>query len=209
VIGWIRRMVVGMAALDDRIGDNVARLRGDLSQRAVAQEMKRRGWKWSHVTLVTIESGERPLRLSEAVDLANVLHTDVRLLFEPTGNVALHEAMTKLDAERRSLESAVHRFALGVVNAVSALGDVELAEDQEQSLREAAVATALDVVHKVLDETPSFVWDDIRRDVGLVPDEYRPRLERTAQRLEPVATSWNNDRQVLEERARGLNTETS
>lgn len=48
-------------------------MRGELSQSALADRMRERGWKWSQATVWSVEQGERPLRLAEAVDLAEVL----------------------------------------------------------------------------------------------------------------------------------------
>ncbi len=58
---------------DKRIGRAVLIARGEMTQQAVAAEMKRRGWKWSQATVWSIEAGERPLRLAEAEELADIL----------------------------------------------------------------------------------------------------------------------------------------
>lgn len=62
-------------AIDDdrRIGENLARLRGSLTQQALANEMRLRGWKWSQATVWSVEKAERPLRLAEALDVADIL----------------------------------------------------------------------------------------------------------------------------------------
>ncbi|KJL46235.1 hypothetical protein RS84_02862 [Microbacterium hydrocarbonoxydans] len=44
-----------------------------MSQKDLASAMRDRGWKWSQATVWSIEKGERPLRLAEAVDVAWVL----------------------------------------------------------------------------------------------------------------------------------------
>jgi len=62
-----------MSARDEEIGRAVVALRGDRSQQALANAMRERGWKWSQATVWSIETGERPLRLAEAEDLASVL----------------------------------------------------------------------------------------------------------------------------------------
>ncbi len=64
---------------DKAIGKNVARFRGELSQAALAQKMKNLGHKkWSQATIWALEKGERALKLSEAQDLAALLHVDVK-----------------------------------------------------------------------------------------------------------------------------------
>jgi len=65
----------------------MAILRGDRTQQAVADEMRRRGWRWSQATVWSVEKGDRPLRLAEAEDLATVLGTPSvhAFLTEPMG----------------------------------------------------------------------------------------------------------------------------
>lgn len=60
-------------AVDTLIGENLARLRGDTTQEALAQLMKERGHKWSQNTVWLVEQGKRPLRFTEAQDLSTIL----------------------------------------------------------------------------------------------------------------------------------------
>jgi CRISPR/Cas system-associated exonuclease Cas4 (RecB family) len=69
---------------DRQIGRTMAILRGDKTQQAVADEMRMRGWRWSQATVWSVEKGERPLRLAEAEDLAEVL-----------GTVSVHSFLTE------------------------------------------------------------------------------------------------------------------
>lgn len=86
-----------VTSLDLQIGENLARLRGPrMSQRALADAMTEAGWKWSHVTVGTIERGERPLRVSEAIGAASILDVSVDDL------INVHDA-----AELRKAQSAV------------------------------------------------------------------------------------------------------
>ncbi len=59
--------------MDELIGANVARLRGDRTQLEVANEMRDLGWRWSQATMWAVEKGERPLRLAESEHLCHVL----------------------------------------------------------------------------------------------------------------------------------------
>jgi|SRR5450631_1170140 len=72
---------------DRQIGRTMAILRGDKTQQAVADEMRRRGWRWSQATVWSVEKGDRALRLAEAEDLAAVLDTTSvhSFLTEPVG----------------------------------------------------------------------------------------------------------------------------
>ncbi|OJU43626.1 MAG: hypothetical protein BGN98_10445 [Microbacterium sp. 69-7] len=62
---------------DELIGRNLARLRLDVSQTELATKMRALGHKWTQPTVVSIEKGERPLRMSEALDVASVLGVDL------------------------------------------------------------------------------------------------------------------------------------
>lgn len=72
--------------LDIQIGLNVttARIARHMSQEAMAEAMRRSGWKWSQATAWAVESGKRPLRLSEAASLAAILSVEITdFLVEP------------------------------------------------------------------------------------------------------------------------------
>ncbi len=60
---------------DHFIGAAVTALRGEMTQQALAAAMRSKGWKWSQATVWSVEKGERPLRLGEAADLAEILGT--------------------------------------------------------------------------------------------------------------------------------------
>lgn len=97
-----------MPKSDAQIGKNLARLRGDRSQKDVAEAMKARGWKWSQATAWSVEKGDRPLRLSEALDVAEILGTPVSELTRSGETVRIAEVLD--DAE-------------GVLSALSASTD--------------------------------------------------------------------------------------
>lgn len=194
-----------MADLDGRIGDNVARLRKGRSQREVASEMKKRGWRWSHVTLVAIEGGERPLRLSEAVDLAAVLDTDVRLFFEPTGNIAWNDAYMQLSSAQRSFKDAVVTYSLGVTQAISGLGDVDLTSEQEESLQDLASVTAMDLVGEPGTEGILEVGESLEReDLDAFDPLIAERMRRTSRRLRPVVARWRAQGMAFRREARDV-----
>lgn len=63
---------------DEQIGKNLAALRGDMSQKDLAELMRARGWKWSQATVWSIEKGDRPIRLAEAQEVATILNIQER-----------------------------------------------------------------------------------------------------------------------------------
>ncbi|KAA8831813.1 hypothetical protein [Bifidobacterium tissieri] len=62
---------------DEQIGQNLVQMRGSMSQAALAQRMRNRGYKWSAATVWAIEKGERPLKLTEATDVLSILGIDL------------------------------------------------------------------------------------------------------------------------------------
>ncbi len=60
---------------EEQIGADVAtaRERAGMSQKELAAAMTERGFKWAQATVSQIEKGERPLRLSEADHLAELI----------------------------------------------------------------------------------------------------------------------------------------
>lgn len=63
---------------DLTVGENLARLRGGISQKDLADRMRDRGWKWAQATVWNIERGERPLRFLEAYSLCEILGVQLR-----------------------------------------------------------------------------------------------------------------------------------
>lgn len=78
--------------IDERIGQNLAITRGELSQKDLADRMRERGWKWSQATVWSIEKGERPLRLAEAEDVADILNRPISVLLARDGEAVVHDA---------------------------------------------------------------------------------------------------------------------
>lgn len=62
---------------DVAIGQAVVAQRGDRSQKVIANAMRERGHRWSQATVWSVEKGDRPLKFTEAVDLAGVLRCEV------------------------------------------------------------------------------------------------------------------------------------
>lgn len=67
---------------DTAIGARLSEVRKavHLSQSDLASAVARRGHKWSQATVWAVESGKRPLRLSEAIAIAGVTGVEVGAL---------------------------------------------------------------------------------------------------------------------------------
>lgn len=74
-------MYVAGSERDKVIGQNVVTLRGETSQQALAGAMRSRGHRWSQSTVWSVEKGERPLKLDEAIELAKILACPIEKLW--------------------------------------------------------------------------------------------------------------------------------
>ena len=84
-----------------------------MTQQAMANAMRERGWKWSQATVWSVDTGERPLRLAEAKDLAEVLGVDVTaLLYDGATAVEMlvHKADRELGDRHVALAVALDNF---------------------------------------------------------------------------------------------------
>lgn len=85
-----------------------------MSQADVARAMKERGFKWSQATVWAVEKGDRPLRLSEAQHLAEILNlrridgAAVFLQSEATGH--LREAIDPVIKAHAAMEDAIKSY---------------------------------------------------------------------------------------------------
>lgn len=100
---------------EELIGNNVARYREHrgLSQGALAAEMKDHGFQWVQSTVSAVESGKRPLRLSEARAISDILTVSVSHLLTEEQQGPDLEAMLWDDAFtiKTAYEEAVKAIA--------------------------------------------------------------------------------------------------
>lgn len=90
-------MAIPHAAFDEQIGQNLARLRGEMSQAALGDLMRSRGFKWSQATVWAVEKGDRPLRLSEALAINDLLDVPVNELWRHSADVVLEWVIEAYD----------------------------------------------------------------------------------------------------------------
>jgi transcriptional regulator with XRE-family HTH domain len=71
---------------EQRFAENLRRAREDkkVSQVKLAQEMAARGWHWHQQTVTRVESGQRMVRLGEALAVAEILDTSMTMLTAST-----------------------------------------------------------------------------------------------------------------------------
>jgi hypothetical protein len=128
-----------------------------MSQQALADAMKRKGWKWSQATVWSIEKGERPLRLIEAVDLVEIL--DLEGVYELTVTPLVTMGWQRL-ASMSDRVTELHAATLGFLRAQEEL---------------AKVADALEASGLAL---PSAEDDEVDFYLGMRPEEVVDRAGR-------------------------------
>ena len=111
---------------DEAIGRNLARARAAMTQADLAAAMKGLGWKWSQSTVWSIERGDRPLRLAEALAVAEILDVPVDSLARTEGAEAeLHVAERAHKRARAEFDESVHRYVSALVQLVQGADRVE------------------------------------------------------------------------------------
>ncbi|MFC9559921.1 helix-turn-helix domain-containing protein [Agromyces sp. NPDC056965] len=96
--------------LDRQVGENVVRLRGDRSQKELADEMRERGYKWSQATVWAVEKGNRPLRLAEAAVLAEILRVSVGVLLGDEVSVVVKQDVDAVERAQQQVHQAFLAF---------------------------------------------------------------------------------------------------
>lgn len=124
---------------DKQIGLNLLRLReqAGLSQKELAAAVKKAGPRWSQATVWSVESGERPLRLTEALLLGNILEVNYQSLVRDTEQGEYEIALNELVAAHEQLAKAVSVYdqAAKAAKAIrSKVTDEDLANDLDYYL---------------------------------------------------------------------------
>jgi transcriptional regulator with XRE-family HTH domain len=151
-----------MPVSDELIGRNLARMRGDMSQKELAARMKERGWKWSQATVWSVEKGERPLRLAEAEDIKAVLGTMWGLTMDDD-QTTLFLANKQVSRRNAELQAAIRNFYQAQMElslAVKSANDTRLRDAGQDWLDLTVEAVATEVRERLyleaqIDETIS------------------------------------------------------
>lgn len=123
--------------------------------------MKDRGHKWSQSTVWSVERGDRPLRLTEAEDLAAILGVEVAMLTKEPFQVGLNRFYNRLEGSlleaRAALEYAAVAFnhwrqVLQNNAEMEMVGPYETPADRRAGLAKLAEESAADVVTGDLSE---------------------------------------------------------
>lgn len=108
---------------DSEIGANLALLRGEMSQDALAERMKHEhGHKWSQSTVWSVERGSRPLRLIEAQSLAEIFSTPLTSLIQSTEEADFLARANNWIGEQIDAELALSTSVDRILNAQKLVG---------------------------------------------------------------------------------------
>lgn len=119
-----------MTTNDEQIGRNLASMRGDMSQKDLADEMRKRGFKWSQATVWSIEKGERPLRLAEAESVADIVVRPLDVLLARDGEASVHAATRVVNGRYKKILEAMESYDEGRAHLAMALDAIP---DSEKS----------------------------------------------------------------------------
>ena len=147
-----------MAITDKQIGLNLVTFRGDMSQKDLALRMRTLGWKWSQATVWSIETGERPLRLAEATDLAQILHTHVSRLTGTEVEAALEQLSRQVEEAQQTLRTNLRAYRHAQF-ALAAAADRALEQGVDLPFAGAMIESSLRT-------TPGDVLESMRRQQG-------------------------------------------
>ena len=184
-----------METSDAQIGANLGLLRRGKSQKEVADDMRERGWKWSQATVWSVEKGERPLRLAEAVDLAVILSTEVTMLFETRSKVTYLGIEEQIDTARQSLVRELRAYRMRVRVVVEGAAHVDLdPEDEREFLEELQTSPAV-IFAQEYSTVRDTDWTGSR--IGATLTNSHPRvkaeLDLFHQRMLVMKNAWEQD----------------
>ena len=172
---------------DALVGANLADLRerAKMTQKELADAMRAEGHKWSQATVWSVEKGERPLRLIEALDAADALSVTVSDLWAPSDVAAasrsLHDATTGLFDVRFQFQK---------------LGE-------EWRLNKALLAQAISLLEELGVEAK---YNAMAESIEFRLWAAKMQLERSS--ADEMVTAFMNDRQWLDEEDDGEHRET-
>lgn len=99
---------------DVLIGEAVAFHRGPRSQKSLGEAMRARGHRWSQATVWSVEKGDRPLKLAEAVDVAAELGVELDTLLRPPEGLParwqVDQVLSRVDAAWTAVRGGRHQL---------------------------------------------------------------------------------------------------
>lgn len=161
-----------MTTGDEQIGRNLAQLRGEMSQKELAAEMRRRGWKWSQATVWSIEKGERPLRLTEAQEVAAIFEADLWLLTLEEATLRATRRVRRVELAERALREAIQEYDEARFNLAHELDDAtsDYAEAMGQYV-EMSAAVIVESEHREARKAAGSTFDRAKTDITIYREQ--------------------------------------
>jgi transcriptional regulator with XRE-family HTH domain len=183
-------------SIDERIGQNLAITRGDMSQKDLADRMRARGFKWSQATVWAIERGERPLRLAEAEEVAHLLSRPLEVLLAQDGEATVHAATRAVNEKYDAIFKAFEAYD-------DARGELAMSLDQiPDSEKRGLLYAATDWVTTTLDDVVRAYRDEQRQEFAAMLARYDITQEHydIASRRDQWLDRFNKAQQAFRER---------
>lgn len=122
-------------SFDKRVGQNLARLRGDMPQKELADRMRERGFKWSQATVWSTEKGERSLKYSEVDALLTVLGEDRpgfhwSPLLTGAKGAWLRDSLREVERLHSELKGLMWRYNEALTEVVMAASEAQKSPDE-------------------------------------------------------------------------------
>ena len=142
-------MLQSMTLTDKELGENIRRLRGDMSQKALAERMTELGVKWSQPTVAAIESGERTLKFTEVTVLSEALRLPLAQFVQPGAAAEVLQRSRAALMAHDQLRSAIASYEntrLQLAAALDAIDPEEMTTHQQMAGESWIDLGVLDVV---------------------------------------------------------------
>jgi len=138
-----------MSDRDEAIGQNLTRFRGERTQQDIADAMRSLGYKWSQATVWAVEKGERPMRLTEAIDVAGILGVDVSDMVSTRAEGMFRVALRKMMDAYENLGKVVSDYEDAQLLLAMTADAASISENQAVETRDWLNLTAARVAERV------------------------------------------------------------
>lgn len=158
-----------------------------MSQDALAQRMRERGFKWSQATVWSVENGDRPLRLTEAIELSDIFGLSGIDELTTEDNMLRSEIALKTDVTKKStdIKFDLVKLELSRQNIISYVNN----EYDGKPLSSDAKERRADLLEALMMSRIDQLQDALKDGAGrkLLPDEYLTRALHMMEKRETLA----------------------